>query len=219
MAAWSDDVVVVGVAGAVVLLPQAVAARKKHRESALIMRAAFARGPRGVNAGKVSDMDLFVVRHGIAEAAAPGQDDASRQLTPQGERKVRRVVRGLRELRWQLDRVLTSPWLRAAQTAELLEPISDDGPIPTELLCQAPRPELLAMIAENPPTKARHATAVVGHEPWLGELVALLAFGESRFGEGLTLKKAGVVWLDGTAIAGGMQIRAILPPKVLTALR
>src|SRR5256885_1868863 len=123
-------------------------------------------------------MHLFVVRHAIAEDARPGQDDASRELTAEGVRKFRRVVRGLRQLDWQLDRVLTSPWARALHTAELLAPISDEPPIATTLLCDHPRPELLALIAEaTPTTRKRSATAVVGHEPWLGRVVALLAGG------------------------------------------
>lgn len=160
------------------------------------------------------------MRHAIAEAHSPNEDDALRALTEDGERKFRQVVRGLRALGWKLDHVLTSPWTRAARTAELLRPISGRQAVPTELLTQSPRAELLAMIAETTgPQKDRHATAVVGHEPWLGELVGWLAFGDGRHGEGIDLKKGGVVWLDGTAVPGGMSIRAILPPKLLRAVR
>jgi len=43
-------------------------------------------------------MELYVIRHGIAEDAGPGQDDAERALTSDGEKKLRREVKGLREL-------------------------------------------------------------------------------------------------------------------------
>lgn len=165
-------------------------------------------------------MHLFVIRHAIAAAAEAGQDDAARELTPEGVRKFRRVVQGLRELDWWFDRILTSPWRRALATAELLAPITDGPTIATELLCDKPRPELFALIAETSgPQRKRHATAIVGHEPWLSELVAWLAFGDPHHGEALDLKKGGVVWLDGTAVPGGMMIRAVLPPKLLRALR
>lgn len=165
-------------------------------------------------------MDLFVIRHAIAADAEPGQDDTQRELTPEGIRKFRRAVRGLRELDWCFDRVLTSPWKRALQTTELLAPIVDGPTIVTDLLADKPRPELFALIAEasGPPRKG-HATAVVGHEPWLSELVAWLAFGDPHNGEALDLKKGGVVWLEGTAVPGGMMIEAMLPPKLLRALR
>ncbi|HMG56061.1 MAG TPA: histidine phosphatase family protein [Kofleriaceae bacterium] len=159
-------------------------------------------------------MQLLVIRHAVAEDAGPDIDDADRALTDAGRAKLRRAVRGLRSLEIRLERILTSPWKRAVQTARQLEPIAASAPITTELLTQSPRAELLAMIAERGET-----TAVVGHEPWLGELVAWLAFGDTRHGDALAIKKAGVVWLEGSAVPGGMQIRAALPPRVLRAIR
>ena len=61
-------------------------------------------------------------------------------------------------------------------------------------------------------------TAVVGHEPWIGELVAWLAFGDMRHGEMLAFKKAGVMWLEGSVIPGGMTLRALVPPQLLRGL-
>lgn len=159
-------------------------------------------------------MRLFVIRHAIAEEAAPGQDDASRALTRDGIKKARQVVKGLRSLDVTFERVLTSPWLRARDTAALLAPLSDAAPILTDLLTQAPRAELLALIAETGAD-----TAVVGHEPWLGELIAWLAFGDTRHGEALALKKAGVVWLEGSAVPGGMQLCALVPPRIARVVR
>jgi phosphohistidine phosphatase len=165
-------------------------------------------------------MDLFVIRHAVAEDAEPGQDDAARTLTSDGKRKFRRAVQGLRELDWCFDRILTSPWTRALETAELLAPVTDGPTIVTDLLTDKPRPELFALIAEvNAPPRKRHATAVVGHEPWLSELVAWLAFGDPHHGEAIAFKKGGVVWLEGTAVPGGMMLRAMLPPKLLRAMR
>jgi phosphohistidine phosphatase len=164
-------------------------------------------------------MDLYVVRHGIAEEPTPGAPDADRELTPDGVRKLKRAIRGMRELDLRFGRVLTSPWRRAHRTAELLGSLLDEpAPITTELLCQPPRAELLAQISEATAGSQR-GTAVVGHEPWLGELCAWLAFGDARFGEALDLKKAGVVWLSGTCVPGGMMIRAMLPPKLLRSVR
>lgn len=158
-------------------------------------------------------MQLFVIRHSIAEDAAPGGDDASRELTDDGVRRLRKVARGLGALDVAIARVLTSPWRRAADTAARIAKLTGDKPIATELLCQPPRAELLALLAEHP-----GPTAVVGHEPWLGELVAWLAFGDTRHGDAIAMKKAGVAWLEGSALPGGMQLRALLPPGVLRRL-
>jgi phosphohistidine phosphatase len=167
----------------------------------------------------VGVMHLFVVRHAIAEEAKPGKDDAARPLAPEGVRKFKRAVLGLRELRWTFSRVLTSPWTRAIETAKLLAPITDGEITATELLCDKPRSELLALIAEQSGApKEAIATAVVGHEPWLSELVSWLAFGDSRHAEAFELKKGSIVWLEGAPTPGGMHLRAILPPKVLREL-
>ena len=48
-------------------------------------------------------MQLFVIRHGIAEDAVPGQDDASRELTEDGERKLKKIVKGLRRLEVEFE--------------------------------------------------------------------------------------------------------------------
>jgi phosphohistidine phosphatase len=165
-------------------------------------------------------MDLFVIRHAIAADAEPGQEDAARELTAAGARKFRRAVQGLRELDWCFDRIVTSPWARAVQTAELLKSVTEGPTIATDLLCDKPRPELFALIAETATPQGKlHATAVVGHEPWLSELVAWLTFGDPHHSEGIEIKKGGMVWLEGTAIPGGMKLRALLTPRLLRALR
>lgn len=158
-------------------------------------------------------MDLFVIRHALAEDAAPGQDDATRALTKLGKRKMKDVVLGLRALELSFARVVTSPWTRALETARLLRPIASAAPLTSSLLCQPPRAELLSLISDGGET-----TAVVGHAPWLGELIAWLAFGDTRHGDAFALKKGGVVWMAGTAMPGGMQVCAVLPPKFLRAL-
>ena len=159
-------------------------------------------------------MQLFVIRHAIARDAKAGQEDASRTLTREGRRKMKRIVKGMRSLDVTFSRVLTSPWARAAQTAKLLSPISSAAPVATDLLCQSPRAELFALIADD-----SEPTAIVGHQPWLGELIAWLAFGDSRHGDQLELKKGGMVWLEGTTIPGGMTVRAALPPRLLSHVR
>jgi phosphohistidine phosphatase len=159
-------------------------------------------------------MELFVIRHATAEEARDGLADPDRALTGDGARRFRRAARGMRALGWRFERVYTSPWKRAAQTAALLGPVFRGEPSATELLCDRPRAELLALVGDA----GARVVAVVGHEPWLGELVAWLAFGDPRHAHALQLKKGGVVWLDGEAAPGAMVIRAIVPPKQLRRL-
>jgi phosphohistidine phosphatase len=60
--------------------------------------------------------------------------------------------------------------------------------------------------------------AVVGHAPWLSELLALLVTGSTQAGGRFVLKKGGVAWLEGDLRAGAMELRALHPPQVLVDL-
>lgn len=157
-------------------------------------------------------MELHLVRHAIAAERSDPAMDHARPLTPEGRRRFERGVAGLERLGVRLDRVLCSPWTRAVQTADLLGPIVDG---PRELapeLAGAPGPPLLARIAEAP---AGVRVALVGHEPWLGELGAWLAFGDPALGSGIRMKKGGVLILAGDPRPGGCEIVAQLPPRLL----
>lgn len=154
-------------------------------------------------------MRLILVRHAAAEPRAPGRDDAERALTPRGRRRFRAAVRGLEALDLHADRLLHSPWRRAAETAALLAGQSAAPPEATELLAGPPTEALLdLLVAER--------TLLVGHEPWLSALAGWLVTGAP--GLGLDWKKGGVAVLDGEPIPGGARLRAFHPPRVLRRL-
>jgi phosphohistidine phosphatase len=161
-------------------------------------------------------MELLVIRHAIAVERLPDDVDADRPLTQRGRRRFKQVVRGLRTLDLRVDRILSSPWRRAAETADLALPLLRSGGSAEvcSSLCGPPRTELLSAIA----SAAAPRVAVIGHEPWLGELIALLTTGESRHGETIPLKKGAVALLEGAVAPGGMCLRALLPPRVLRRL-
>jgi phosphohistidine phosphatase len=131
-------------------------------------------------------MKLILFRHGLAADPAPDQDDASRPLTDEGVRKTAAAARGLATLIDRPDFILTSPRLRAVQTAHLLAKALDR------------RVETLAELGGTAPgrlvrkIKALEAqTAVlVGHEPMLSTVVQMLCTGrlEEPY---VQLKKAG----------------------------
>lgn len=150
-------------------------------------------------------MDLFLIRHAIAEERRAGLPDAERALTDRGRARFEAVVQSLDRAAFRFDRVYHSPWCRAVQTAELLNPINDGHLFPTDGLAQAPRAAFFASLeGEN--------VACVGHEPWLSDAVALLITGTPD-GTWLRFKKGAVVWLRGPAAPGSMQLRALIPPR------
>ena len=156
-------------------------------------------------------MELFLIRHAIAEPRSPRLPDAERPLTRQGRERFVQAVAGMQRLGIRLRQVHHSPWLRAVETAALLAPVLQGDLLPTQALARPPEATLLDEIDQAP-------AALVGHEPWMSELLGWLVTGSSAAGAMFAFKKGGVAWLEGPLRPGGMVLRAYLPPKVLRAL-
>lgn len=156
-------------------------------------------------------MDLFLIRHAIAVPPGPPLPDAERPLTRRGRERFAQAVSGMRRLGIRLRQVHHSPWLRAVETAALLAPVLEGDLLPAQALARPPDPDLLTEIDQTP-------AALVGHEPWMSEWLALLLAGPPANGAMFAFKKGGVAWLQGPLRPGGMVLRAHLPPKVLRAV-
>lgn len=157
-------------------------------------------------------MRLYVIRHAIAEPRTGKMKDEDRALTLRGRKRFQREVKALDRLGVRFDRLLTSPWTRAAETAEFLRPLLMGESARTDALTQPPSDALLDKLAGE-------SVAVIGHQPWLTELVAWLVFGSKEFGKAIDLKKGGVIVLEGVPAPGGMVLEQQLTPKVLRVLR
>jgi phosphohistidine phosphatase len=112
----------------------------------------------------------YLIRHARAERTAPG-GDADRRLTAEGRDAFRETVLALVG-RLEIQRILASPLLRARQTAELLASMTGAPlDLEEELASGASTPaRLLALGAE-----LGDGTALVGHNPELGEAIGLAA--------------------------------------------
>jgi phosphohistidine phosphatase len=162
-------------------------------------------------------VSLYLVRHAIAEPrGSDWPDDTKRPLTHRGMARMREAVRGLDAAGVEIPVVLTSPLVRARQTAELLAQGLSCGPsveVTNALLPGQPA----ARVAEALASHARaHAVALVGHEPGLGEIAAWLL--GTR--EPLPFKKGGVCRIDVTGlppVPPGQLVWFALP-KMLRAL-
>ena len=161
-------------------------------------------------------MQLLIIRHAIAvPRGTPGMPDEERPLTPEGEEKFREAARGLARLVDRPDALLTSPWRRARQTADLAA--AAWGRIePAELaaLAGGSFEEQAAALDRYP----REATvAVVGHEPHVSALLSRIL--GSRQDERLGFKKGGAALVEVPGrLAGGGTLVWFLPPKVLRKL-
>ena len=162
-------------------------------------------------------MILYLIRHGIAvdrtDPKSPA--DPERPLTARGVQKTRSAALGLRALGAKPDVVITSPYLRAAQTAEIFaEALS----FPTDKIrvSQSLKPAANAadIVEEISQLKVKEV-ACFGHAPHLDLVVAQLAGARSAFTE---LKKAGAACFDQVSAHGRWELRWILTPKVLRDL-
>jgi phosphohistidine phosphatase len=165
----------------------------------------------------VPSRTLYLVRHAIAAERGPDWlDDAKRPLTHKGIARMREIVDGLRELEAEIDVLLTSPLVRARQTAELVMQGLKPAPslaVVTALEPGGPPAGVLAAIGQYGNAKG---IALVGHEPGLGELAAHLIGTPMP----LVFKKGGVCRIDlaGAAEPGAGQLIWLATPAMLRAL-
>ncbi len=161
-------------------------------------------------------MDLYILRHGLAAEASAVRTDSERPLTAEGVRKLVKIAAGMARLGLKFDLVFSSPYLRARQTAELvaetlkarkrleftdaLEPGADHGALIKLLKGRGGEVENVLL---------------VGHEPYLSELISLLVGGDLR--STVNLKKGGLCKLSLEAVRGGRcgVLEWLLTPKQL----
>jgi phosphohistidine phosphatase len=141
-------------------------------------------------------MMLSLLRHGIAvERGSSGdEDDSERSLTAKGERRLRRSAEGMLALGLTYDLILSSPYLRARQTADIVAQIlkTPDGVQLTDTLMPAgsPRQVLAALHADY---RGRQDVLLVGHEPYLSRLISTLLTGGPNLS--VVMKKGGLCTL------------------------
>jgi len=149
-------------------------------------------------------MILYLLRHGIAtEPGAPGiAGDADRPLTPEGERKLEQIADAMEALDLSFDVILSSPYLRARQTAELIAAALKARKKLELTDCLTPGGSMKKLVELlNQLQPAPESVLLVGHEPFLSGLVSLLVFGEAR--SAVVMKKGGLCKLSATPLRAG----------------
>jgi phosphohistidine phosphatase len=131
-------------------------------------------------------MDLILWRHAEAEVLAPGGSDSERTLTKRGQRHAARMAQWLDVHLPESIRVLSSPALRCTQTADAL---GRNYKLRDELALNANVNEILSLLKW--PTQQR-PVLLVGHQPWIGELVSELLGSETC---NVSVSKGSVIWM------------------------
>ena len=149
-------------------------------------------------------MQLYIVRHGIAidreDPKCP--PDPDRFLTDEGMEKSRQVAKGVAEVASVPDLIISSPYVRAVQTAEVFAEVleySKNKIRKSDLLL--PGAEPLQLFRDLAKDKELSAVFVFGHAPHLDDLLAT-AIGTKHHIS--ALKKAGVAFVE---------LKRIVPPS------
>ena len=137
-------------------------------------------------------MEIYLLRHAIAEDRKPHGSDAARELTAEGREKLRRVLERARKAEVQPSLILTSPLVRAVQTASMAAAaLGCDTVVKTPALEPDSSPQLVwEQIRER---RNERAVLLAGHEPLLSAAVAWMLGASSL---AVDMKKSALVRLD-----------------------
>lgn len=156
---------------------------------------------------------LLLIRHGIAEDAAPGQRDADRALTARGRERTGAVAADLAGFVERLDRLVSSDLLRARETADL---IAEAVPVGEREVFSglAPDADPGAVYTRLANATDMATIALVGHEPQMNLLLGMALTGEAI--SAARFRKAGVALLEfpGLLRPGAGRLAAFLPPAL-----
>jgi phosphohistidine phosphatase len=165
-------------------------------------------------------MDCILFRHGIAvdQQEWDGEED-ERPLTPKGMDKTRQAAAGLLRLDLAPSDLLSSPLVRAMETAKLIREVfhlRTDIQRCEELRAEALPEKLFPVLAGLPPDAC---VICVGHEPHLGALAGVMLFGKPVLG--LALKKAGAccIRFEQDPLPGEGKLRWWMAPAQLRMIR
>jgi phosphohistidine phosphatase len=162
--------------------------------------------------------ELYLIRHGLAEERGDAwPDDARRPLTDEGLSRMRKAARGLARLGVSVEVVLSSPLVRARQTADIVAGGLDPRPSLVNVDSLAPGGSYAAVIADLEKQARKVRIALVGHEPAMGELAARLIGSRHP----IEFKKGAVcrIDIDDLPPIGPGDLRWLLTSKILRALR
>lgn len=139
-------------------------------------------------------MELYLIRHGIAALREDYAKDEERPLTDKGRQKTAQVAKQLHDRGLRFDLILTSPLLRAKETAVILQKAGLASNV-EEFTPLAPDGDIEAWVSwlkqRCQTDTSDKSLALVGHQPDLGNWAETLVWGEAQ--EKLILKKAGVI--------------------------
>jgi phosphohistidine phosphatase len=167
-------------------------------------------------------MNLYLMRHGIA---LPLDDpsvaqDSERPLNSKGIKRMRQAAKGLRRLKIPFDGILTSPLLRARQTAEIVASALGMDTRLEEISGLAPESTVEHLLFGLTRYQDREHLLLVGHEPLLGNTAAHLLGARQTANMNIDFKKGALCCIEIESLpgAGPGKLHWLLTPKQLRLL-
>jgi phosphohistidine phosphatase len=164
-------------------------------------------------------MNIYLMRHGIAAARddASVKYDGERPLTAKGTKRMRKAAKGILRLAVPFDCVLTSPLLRARQTAEVLARALAIEDRLEEISGLSPESTVEHLLFGLTRYQDRKHLLLVGHEPLLSSFAAYLLGGQQPINVSLDFKKGSLCYIETETLTVGSpaKLHWLLTPKQL----
>ena len=143
-------------------------------------------------------MNIYILRHGVAAAKDDPAfaSDSERPLTKKGTKKFRKAARGIDRLGISFDAILSSPLVRARQTADIVAAILRRESCVEEIPGLAPDSSPEQLLSELSSVEDKEHVMLVGHEPFLGKLAGFLLRGQNDPDLVIPLKKGGICRIE-----------------------
>ncbi len=165
-------------------------------------------------------MKIYLVRHGIATERLGGGvvNDSQRPLTDEGRAEARQVAQGLKKLGVRPEHFLSSPLVRACQTAEIFADVLGSNAeikLTDALAPGGTAGNLFKFVKHLPPA---NELAMFGHEPDIGQLTAVLLWASDALD--IQFKKAAVCRVDVDDLPPTSQgvLKWFITPKIASLL-
>jgi phosphohistidine phosphatase len=159
-------------------------------------------------------LELYLIRHGVAaERSDEYPDDSKRPLTSGGISRLRKEAKALDEMEIGFDHIITSPLVRARQTADVFAELLKSKPSLSQSDALAPAGTPAGVMQELAKYLRKGRIALVGHEPNMGELAARLIGARTP----LEFKKGAICRIDFDVPPpkGTGQLRWFVTPRML----
>ncbi len=158
-------------------------------------------------------MQIYLLRHAIAEDGKPGQADRDRALVPEGRKKLKDVLRLAYQADCAISLVLTSPYRRARETADMVtELLAPDAPV-VETDTLEPNAQPSDVWGEIRVHQHTDSVLLVGHEPLLSSIMAFFLNSPAMRVE---MKKSALVRMDVDSFGAQPHatLRWMITPKI-----